>query len=150
MSLRQLLRQLRREPERSHIEEWLAVDEPEIDPPRPARRDDAGGGVEVRRNSKGPGEIVRGSDGEDAERQTRLDHAERRGIDGAVAAADDDEVDLLALLDDERRQVFAALAVPVDGFDSVRFQALRRAASSFAAPLRLFALTMRRARRGHR
>ena len=132
---------------RGHVEERLAVDEAEIDPPRAALRDDAGGRVEVRRDAERAGEIVGGAHRQDAERQAALDHPERRRVDGAVAAADRDAVDVAPMLDDERRQLLAAAALPVDGLDPVRFERSDRPSRSCAAPLRLLALTMRRARR---
>ena len=147
---RQLLRQLRREAERSHIEEWLAIDEPEIDPPRPARRDDAGGGVEVRRDPRVRARSFAVPIG-------RMPSGRPLSITPSAAALmvpspppTDDAVDLLALLDDERRQLLPAAAVPVDGFDPVRFQRVRRAAFELRRAVAALGVDDEKGAPGHR
>ena len=103
--------------------------------------------VEVGRDLEGAREIVRGAHRQDAERQAGLDHAERGGVQGAVAAADDDAVHLPGMLrrcsgDRSSRAPHSTM----QRLDPMGLAGARLRRSSLAAPLRLLALTIRRAR----
>jgi hypothetical protein len=123
---RQLLRQLRRQADRGDVEERLAVDETEIDATLAAGGDDARRAGDVRRNLQGAGEIVRGAHRQDAEGQVAFDHAESGGVQGAVAAADDDAVDLRGMRGDAGRKLVPAAAFDVQRLDALRPQRLDR------------------------
>ena len=86
---RELAGEIGREPDSGDVEEQLAVDAAEVDPPPVPGEDDVGRLVEVGRDAERAGEVVRGAGRQDAERQAGLDEARRRQAEAAVAARDD-------------------------------------------------------------
>ena len=121
---RQLLRQFRREAEARHVEERLAIDDAEIDPAGDAIGDDIGGAVEIEGNAERSREVVGRAHRQDPQGQSRLDDAEGRRIDGAVAAPDDGAIHVPRMLHDERRQVLPPAAIQMNGLDAMILQAL--------------------------
>ncbi len=89
----QLAGELRREADARHVEVVVAVDPAEIHRPRLRGRDEAGRRQGVERQVEGAGEVVGRAERQDREGQTALHQGGRGVVHGAVAAAEDHEVD---------------------------------------------------------
>ncbi len=96
----QPLRKIGGKPDAGDVEEGVAVDGAEVDRPRIAGQDDVGGLCEVHRDAERAGEVVGRAQRNDAEREAAFLDRQRAGGDGAVAAAQDDEIRAFAQPDD--------------------------------------------------
>ena len=74
----------------------------------------SGGAFEIEGQAQRSGEVVGRAERQDAERQAGLDDARRRGIDGAVASADNDAPDLAGQFPDPLRHAFARCRMASD------------------------------------
>ena len=84
------------EPDACDIEESVAVDRAKVDFAGVACKDDIGGLQQIHWDIERAGKIVGRAHRDDAERQPALHDGERARGDGAVAAAQDDEVGAFA------------------------------------------------------
>src|SRR5690606_18451434 len=92
--LRHLRRKLRAEAEPGGIDEVAAVHDADIDPLRSPCDDDGRGGLEIRRNAERAREVVRGAEGQDAERLAKAHQHLQYRVDRPVPARDGDALDV--------------------------------------------------------
>ncbi len=91
--LAQRLRDPHREADARHVEEVAVVDQPEVDPPRPAGGRDRRGGQRVERDPERARKVVAGPERQDGERPADLEQRCRRSVHRPVAAAQHHEVE---------------------------------------------------------
>src|SRR3546814_4020086 len=75
----ELLRKFTADPDTRDIEEGMAIDRADIDPSAVTLDNDVGRRREVERAGKGARQVIRGSGGNDSQRQAALDHSRRSG-----------------------------------------------------------------------
>src|SRR3546814_19982307 len=75
----ELLRKFTADPDTRDIEEGMTIDRADIDPSAVTLDNDVGRRCEVERDGKGARQVIRGSGGNDSQRQAALDHSRRSG-----------------------------------------------------------------------
>jgi hypothetical protein len=115
-------RQLGAEADAGDVEEGAAVDLAEIDPPGVAGDDQARGRDRIRFDAEGSRKIVGRAERQDAERQPGLDDGRGGGVQGAVAAADDDAMEASGLGADDLGNGTLRAAFLLDHVDAAAAQ----------------------------
>lgn len=105
-----------------HVEEWLIIDDAEVDCAALRGGDDVHGSFDLPRYAQGAGEIIGRAERHDSQRQARLAKTFGAGVQCSVSAGDDDAIDILGKFDDRRGNVPAPVDLGDDQVESALAQ----------------------------